>query len=87
MRIRWKFLEEREKFDKRGNLRTYYKDSKPWKKPRSRPSFFLQALKISAAIIVSGIIVIMALNFQAYDWNESGFIRIIREIIRQRGWI
>ena len=81
MKIKWKFLEEQENADKYGNLKTYYKDSEPWKKPSRRPNFILQILKIAAAIVVFAVIVIMALNFQAYDWNEAGIIRIIRDAV------
>ena len=87
MKIRWKFLEDKEEIDKYGNLKSYYRESEPWKKPRPRPNYFLQVLKIIIALAVFGIIVLIALSFQPYDWNEAGIIRIIRDTIHQRGWI
>jgi type IV secretory pathway component VirB8 len=88
MRIKWKFMEEREETGEHGNLKNYYKDSEPWKKPRPKPNLFLQILKVILVIAVFLVIIIAALSIKVgYDWNEAGIIRIMRNIIIQRGWI
>jgi hypothetical protein len=83
MKIKWKFEEEDKATDEFGNLRSYYKDSEPWKKHNSRPYFFLQIIKVLFALVICGIVVVLAFSYQGYDWNESG-LRFIRDIVIQK---
>jgi hypothetical protein len=83
MKIKWKFEEEDKALDEFGNLKSYYKDSEPWKKQKSRPYFLLQIIKILFALVICGIVIVLAFSYQGYDWNESGF-RYIKEVVIQK---
>ena len=82
MKIKWKFEEENKSTDEYGNLKSYYKNSEPWKKPRPGQNIFIQILEIILALVICGVIVIVAANFKGYDWNQSGF-RFIRDVLTQ----
>ena len=82
MKIKWKFEEEREEFDENGNLRPYYKDSEPWKKPYNKPNLYIQIFEIIIAVVLCAVLIILASSYEGYDWNMSGF-RYIRDVVVQ----
>lgn len=83
MKIKWKFEEEEKTVDEYGSLKSYYKDSEPWRKRIRRPHIFVQFLIIVLAMLICGIVVLMSFNYQGYDWNQSGF-RYIKDIVIQK---
>ena len=87
MKIKWKYEEDNEEFDKYGNLKPYYKDSEPWKKPDEKPNFYLQTFKIVLVLVLCVIMVIIGLtlqNYYGYDWNRIPGIQTIRSILNMR---
>jgi len=84
MKIKWKFEEEREGTDEYGNLKPYYKDSEPWKKPGAKSNLFLNILLIILVLVLCGIVTAIATTHQGYDWNQAPGIRVIRGILNQR---
>ena len=81
MKIKWKF--EEESSDEYGNLKSYYSEPEPWKKPKERPHVFTQIIKIMFSLVICGIIIVIAFSFSGYDWNQSGF-RYIKEVVIQK---
>jgi len=87
MKIKWKFEEDREDIDEYGNLKSYYNDSEPWKKPDAKPNYYLQTLKIMLVLVLCGVLVVVGMALQdyyGYDWNRIPGIQIIRNILDQR---
>ena len=86
MDIKWKFQKDNDS-DEYGNLKSYYKDSEPWKKSNPKPNLFLQILKIVVAFVVCIVIIAVGFSLQeyyGYDWNHIPGIRAIREVLNQR---
>jgi hypothetical protein len=83
MKIKWKFEEEQEDFDKQGNLRNYYKDSEPWKK-REKPNMFYQILMVTLVLFVCAVIIVVGFSLGGYDWSQVPGIRVINDIITSR---
>ena len=80
MKIKWTFEENKEVTDEYGNLKSYYKNSEPWKKPIPKKNTFLQISKILIVLVVCSILVFISMNYQGYDWNQSG-VRVIRDVV------
>ena len=87
MRIKWKFEKENEDFDGYGNLKSYYKDSEPWKKTSPKPNIYHQILKVIFVLILCAVVILLGFSLQeyyGYDWNQIPGVRAIREVLNQR---
>jgi hypothetical protein len=87
MKIKWKFEEDSEEFDGNGNLKPYYKDSEPWKKPNEKPNYFLQSFKVLLVLVLCVTLVIIGLAIQdyyGYNWNQFPGVQAIRNILNIR---